>query len=333
MADKDPSNTLSSVSDQFTNIVQDLFNIEVNIILRDNITAQKMPNPRHALLDIGKEYCKALDEMEVWRRHYYITQANEQETEPSNEVMFNVMRRKFGFLTEEEGRAQNIDMETYERRVSHDVCDELGGFDAFDVLRHWADSFVKDLAKDIYLSPAQLSVLPRIKDNADLFKGMYSYICRRDPVLNDPKKPLEENLAEQLRQMPEEKMNPNTVVNLSKKIDPKRTIDLTNEYSRSDLVNLEDIQPLPLRDSDLVMIRKVWELGTEVIAMQTIVQVDGDVITRLNPAFLDEKKYPKLYDYHNKGVDIALEHWASLINIAKELVVSTARGISDRLRG
>ncbi|MBE2221332.1 MAG: hypothetical protein IAF02_07315 [Anaerolineae bacterium] len=330
MADKDPGSTLSTVSDQFTNIAQDLFNIEVNIILRNNITAQKMPNPRHALLDIGKEYCKALDEMEVWRRHYY-SQKSEEQAQPSDDALFEVMRREFGYLTEDEGSAQNIDMANYERRVSHNVSDELGGFDAFDVLRNWADSFMDDLAKDIYLSPEQLSILPRIKDNADLIKGMYSSICRRDPVLNDPKKPPEKNLAKRLELMPEDKMNPNTVVKLSKEIDPAHTIDLTNEYTRSDLVNKAGIQPLPLRDSEMVMIRKVWELGTEVIAMQTIVQVDGDVITRLNPIYLDETTYPRLHDYHNKGVNIALEHWSSLVNVAKELIIATARGISGRL--
>ena len=56
------------------------------------------------------------------------------------------------------------------------------------------------------------------------------------------------------------------------------------------------------------MIRKVWELGTEVIAMQTIVQVDGDVITRLNPTYMNEKRYPNLQTYHNEGVNIALRH-------------------------
>ena len=331
MADQNPGNAFSTVSDQFTNIAQDLFNIEVNIILRDNITAQKMPNPRHALLDIGKEYCKALDEMEVWRQHY--RRKTDPELQQPADELFEVMRREFGYLTEDEGVAQNIDMENYERRVSHNVSDELGGFDAFDVLRNWANSFIDDLAKDIYLSPAQLSVLPRIKDNADLIKGMYSSICRRDPKLNDPKLPPEKNLAERLSLMPEDKMNPNTVVNLSKEIDPVHTVDLTNEYTRSDLVNKAGIQPLPLRDSEMVMIRKVWELGTEVIAMQTIVQVDGDVITRLNPIYLDEAAYPKLHDYHNRGVNIALEHWSNLVNVAKELIVATAKGLSDRLSG
>ena len=177
-------------------------------------------------------------------------------------------------------------------------------------------------------------MLPRIKDNADLIKGMYSAICRRDPVLNDPNRSEDKNLEKLLKKREAaSRISPNTIVKLSKQIDNKRTIDLTNEYSRSDLVNSDDIDPLPIRESDVMSIRKIWELGTEVIAMQTIVQIDGDVITRLNPNFLDELRYPKLHDYHNQGVNIALAHWNSLVTVAKELLVATAKGISASVSG
>jgi hypothetical protein len=330
MTEKKDDNLLTQVSDQFTSIAQDLFNIEVNIILRHNITAQKMPSPRHALLDIGKEYCAALEAMETRRQNYLRVMG--QDTLAFDEDMFDVVRRKFDFLTAGECAARpDVDPDDYGRLISPTIRDELGGFDAFDVIRTWADDFLDDPNHDNYLKTSQLSVLPRIKDNSDLLKGLYSAICRRDPALNDPQLPQEKNLAVQLRAIPEEKLNPNTVVKLSKQLHPEHTIDLTNEYTRSDLVTSDRIRPLPLRDQELVLIRKVWELGTEVIAMQTIVQVDGDVITRLNPDFMDEEAYPRLHDYHNQGVNIALQHWASLVNVARELIVAAAKGISDRL--
>ncbi len=336
MAEKDSESTLARASKQFSIIAQDLFSIEVNIILRNNISAQKMPNPRHALLDIGKEYCAALEGMEMNRQEY-----NRDPNAKSlffEEDMFEMMRQDLGFMTgdefDERQRSKSVFDEVDEDKVvSHNVGSELGGFDAFDVLRTWADSLIDDENKGKFLDPAQLAVLPRIKDNADLIKGMYSMLCRRDPILNAPNRPEGENL-ERLLEMreAESRITPNTIVKLSKLIDYNRTIDLTNEYSRSDLVNRDDIEPLQIRDSDLMSIRKIWELGTEVIAMQTIVQIDGDVITRLNPNFLDETKYPRLYDYHNKGVNIALAHWSTLVSVAKELIVATARGISGSLR-
>jgi hypothetical protein len=66
--------------------------------------------------------------------------------------------------------------------------------------------------------------------------------------------------------------------------------------------------------------------------MQTIIQVDGDVITRLNSNFLDNAHYPKARAYHNKGIEIALEHWAGLVTVAKELMRAAGQGISNVLK-
>lgn len=330
MTEKKAKDSLAEISKQFADIAKDLFNIEVNLILRSSIAAQKMPAPRHALLDIGKEYCVALEEMEVWRQDHLL-KMGEPGIGYDVDNMFEAKRVQMGYLTRIEAAQVNIDPSQYDRMVSHDVSEELGGFDAFDVLRNWANSFLKDIAKESYLSPEQLAVLPRIKDNSDLLKGILSALCLRDPVLNDPNLAGAENLAIQLRSMAEKERTPNMVVKLSKQLNWERTVELTNEYSRADLVTRDNIEPLPLREQDLVLIRKVWELGTEVIAMQTLVQVDGDVITRINPNFMDETRYPKLQDYHNQALSVALKHWSDLVNVAKELIVSAARGISDRL--
>lgn len=332
MAEKQAESALVRASNQFSTIAQDLFNIEVNIILRNNITAQKMPSPRHALLDIGKEYCAALTAMEKQRQRYN-RDPNEKSIFFEDENMFEKMRQELGYITEEEQderrRSKTVFAEVDEDMVvSREIGAELGGFDAFDVLRNWADSLIDDENKERFLLPDQLAVLPRIKDNADLLKGMYSAICRRNKKLNAPSRPADKNLEKLLKKREaESRISPNTIVKLSKRIDYELTIDLTNEYSRSDLVNRDDIEPLPIRDADLVSIGKIWELGTEVIAMQTIVQIDGDVITRLNPNFMDEARYPKLHDYHTQGVNIALKHWSDLVQVAKELIVATTRGI------
>jgi hypothetical protein len=75
-----------------------------------------------------------------------------------------------------------------------------------------------------------------------------------------------------------------------------------------------------MKQGEMVLVRKIWEVGTEVIAMQTTIQVDGDVITRLNPNYLDEKVYEKLSDYHKNGVNMALSYWANLVGIAQGLL-------------
>lgn len=320
MAQDDKPRVVSDVAQRFSEIAYDLFNVEVNIILRDNITAQKMPSPRHALIDIGKEFCAALTRMELQYRLYQVAQ-NLEVSMPAGDL-FDEMRRKFGFFTAAEMAAAGKATEGFEQLVDPQISGQMGSFDAFDILRNWANYFLKDPLNNQYLEKAQLSVLPRIKDNSDLLKGMFGTLCHRDEVVRAA------GLAAEMDKLPSAQLSPGTIVYLSKQLAPERTRMLINQYTRSDIVNDDDIPPLPIRDQDLVFIRKIWELGTEVIAMQTIVQVDGDVITRLNPNYINEKKYARLKEYHNESVDIALKHWAALVNVAKELISAISQGIS-----
>ena len=64
---------------------------------------------------------------------------------------------------------------------------------------------------------------------------------------------------------------------------------------------------------DVVTIRKAWELGTEDILMQTVVQLDGDAVTRINEAYTSASDQP-LRDVHQQGVETALGQWNSLVN-------------------
>jgi len=328
MADKDTADNMEDVAGKFKDIVKDLFNIEVNTILRDNISAQKMPNPRHALLDIGDEYFEILRKMELSYRTSLRQSGREQiesEAIKFGAVEFDDMRRRWGFYTQEEIDKSAPADKKVRLVVQPLVYDQLGGFAAFDIMRTWADQFLGDPEKISYLTAAQLSVLPRIRDNSDMLKGMFIAMCRRDGKLK------EKGLAEELEKIPRGELAPNTVVELSQKIDLEQTLILTNQYTRSEIVSNESLSPLPVKDSELVLIRKVWEIGTEVIAMQTSIQVDGDVITRLNPSYMDDKKYQYLKSYHNEGVTIALCHWKDLIAIAKELVLAIGRGVANRL--
>ncbi len=48
---------MSSVKKQILEISKDLTNLEINTIVKPNISSVKMPDPRHALITIAKEYC------------------------------------------------------------------------------------------------------------------------------------------------------------------------------------------------------------------------------------------------------------------------------------
>lgn len=309
--------TAEDVNSQFKDIVKDLFNIEVNTILRDKISAQKMPSVRNALLDIGIEYFEVLKETEIAYRRA-------KSGQDPGELNMDDTRRGLGFYTADEKKDKNIKDELM--IVDPLVCEQLGGFQAFAIMRGWADKLLQDPKCADHLDKKRhlLSVLPRIRENADMLKGMFSAICRRD--LKENKK--FENRLEEIRAAGN--LTPETVVQeSSREIGKERTLSLTNQYTRSEIVSLSTPMWPVMKQSELVMVRKIWEVGTEVIAMQTTIQVDGDVITRLNPNYMDEKVYEKLSSYHKDGVNIALSYWGNLIAIARGLVDRLFRGIAN----
>ena len=83
----------------------------------------------------------------------------------------------------------------------------------------------------------------------------------------------------------------------------------------------EDIEDqrldLPLVPDEAVMIRKIWEMGLEEIAMQTIIQIDGDVVTRVQPQFAEGERR-MIHEIHERSVSTALDFWGSLIGIVRD---------------
>lgn len=69
--------------------------------------------------------------------------------------------------------------------------------------------------------------------------------------------------------------------------------------------------------NELLQIRKIWEIGTDVIVMQTVVQLDGDVVTRIRPDHLTEQdKY--LQQLHEYSVKLSVDFWKQLIEILSD---------------
>jgi len=76
---------------------------------------------------------------------------------------------------------------------------------------------------------------------------------------------------------------------------------------------------LEMNSRDRVMIKRLYDLGTERIVMQTRFGIDGDVITRIEENFANKPKQVVL-DLHEKHTDLSVKYWQSLVNIVKDLV-------------
>ena len=83
---------------------------------------------------------------------------------------------------------------------------------------------------------------------------------------------------------------------------------------------------MALTDKQKVLIRKTWELGTEEVAIQTVIYLDGDVITRLQPRYYLEQDKQALIQIHNRSVETSITFWGNLVKLAETFVATLLGG-------
>lgn len=93
------------------------------------------------------------------------------------------------------------------------------------------------------------------------------------------------------------------------------------ELTRKTATGITNADTDELPREDLITVRKAWEMGTEEVAMQTVVQLDGDIVTRLNSAYTADDDQP-VRDVHRGSVDSALAHWQFLVDTVVALAKS-----------
>ena len=88
---------------------------------------------------------------------------------------------------------------------------------------------------------------------------------------------------------------------------------------------------MELETADEVKIKRMRDLGTETIVMQTRIGLDGDVITRIERDFAESGGDPlqgsageatknTIIGLHEKHIDISVKYWNSLVNMVKDFV-------------
>ncbi|MBV8457580.1 MAG: hypothetical protein JO122_13305 [Acetobacteraceae bacterium] len=81
-------------------------------------------------------------------------------------------------------------------------------------------------------------------------------------------------------------------------------------------------EPFPHFSPDaIVKLRKIWEIGTATVVMQTVIQIDGDVVSRILPR-RDDAETRVLNDIHQSAVEVSFKHWTFLVQLAESFVSS-----------
>lgn len=107
------------------------------------------------------------------------------------------------------------------------------------------------------------------------------------------------------------------VLGMFRALQQRQAPDWDNAYTREEIAQ----QPRAwlLLPHEILLIRKLWEIGLADIAMQTIIQVDGDVITRIHPTYMTASAQP-LRDLHQAGVQTSVAFWHELVSIVESFI-------------
>ena len=258
-------------------LFDDLLNLEINVIVKAGMTARKMPDVPHALLDIFTDYdlwlcARAGDLSAAWERFRPTPQAAalRDAAPPDSRLTAGgelLPRLEFAPLYDSGKtiRPDDFDQLRERARQSEEMHRALVQHD------HLADQ-------------GWGIILKRIFRNCDQIKGILE----------------------------------------GREMDGgRREADMRTAAAKGLSRKNADPGALPLTADEVLVVRKIWEVGTETVAMQTVAQLDGDVITRVQQARMTAADKP-LHDLHKQAVGNALEHWQFLVATLVQITTRAA---------
>ena len=220
--------------DSVGQVLRDITTLEVNTVVKSDMTARKMPRPRYAMLEVAEKYFSYLSTLSL-----------------------------------------PVKSKLPEELFSHQQT-----FKAIEAFAHEAlEVPLSEHASedDKYTYQHRRVILNRIERNCEEICALVEQVDAHD-VFFDEKK---------IAQTSKEKM---------------RTL-----------------RPIPFETNQIVRLRKVWEVGTESVAMQTCIQIDGDVCTRLQPKYAkNDELSTMIMTVHQQSVDVSFRMWKELMITVKE---------------
>jgi hypothetical protein len=305
-------------------ILGDLLTLEVNTIIKDGMTANKMPPLPFALLDIASDYGAALAERRVNVSLYFAP--SRQECWKMLEGTPHDARAREVFAKMHPGKKPDgaglldyvndlwpvLDVRPVPRLLSQATTFSMekvdNGWETFERLRIAANH-----ACEHFPDGHDRVVLMRIVGSCSRLKYILQGLTQRPPTsLANPKRSWFSRTDSD-----GETIEYATLADLV----PKTRNQLLSAGLRHKRI------PRLLNSDDLSLVRKAWEVGTECVLMQTCVQIDGDVVTRISEELLTEEleKRELIINAHKRSVEIGLSHWQALVKVASELVGNAFR--------
>lgn len=297
-------------TESLRDIGQDLITIEVNTIESTQISGRKMPSYPHALLDVVQKYADFLVgpavglELDKFAGLFGSKGSTEGETRTKLTSPIDFKRREK--LRQQGHESLDREMATLTKNIqpqyatggTRHTVKLTNGWETFELLRLAANRTLAPVESDkpaaVSKDPkgsraaAPQSGRPQIGRNT---RGILWRIARNCDQLK--------LVADDLRRNP----------------DSREFIGKT----RRELVSSEK-KLKPASPQYLTQIRKTWDIGTDTIVLQTVVQLDGDITYRTRPNLVRDSKL-SLLEAHERATNVGLEHWQSLFQLVFSLLV------------
>lgn len=282
---------------EVADLARDLFHLETNTILSEGIIGRKMPSYPHALLDVAGRY---LDFMQVrfgLDLKDYWTIGIERRPRGKEETLEEAVARE-----ERNRRALKHAEVQGKQPIFAKEPRPLGrfaltnGVESFLRLHYAAGYLLNNLDKSretgFTVEDRWVTIVLRIKRNCDALISIIEEFERIE---------VSENLREE---------------------------DSFLGRTRRDLTAMIDMPPRPPTEL-IVRLRKIWDIGTDVIVMQTVLQLDGDVMNRVKRDF-DLAHNQPLWSAHQRCMEMSIEHWQKMFDVLVRLLETAFKNLLGR---
>ena len=258
----------------FKKIAQNILKIEINTIIKSDMSAVKMPNSRRwALYELATDYHKKLD------------------------LDFNVRQPIYW---------------------------KYAGIRSFGELRNRAQTGIEKFKKELQEVPQEeqrtirekISMLERIEYQSKQIVGMFKEM--EQEVISDETKKKKKGYNNAPKLEPE---------NLKPAVSDENS-ELWNNDIEPERMN--KIPDLDLTPGSIIMIRKAWDIGTEQIILQTIIQLDGDVTTRISEDFFQKTSNNLILQMHNDSIKMSINYWTGLVEAFGRIAGAAIKSILSK---
>ncbi len=316
-----------SLGEYIKETLYDLTHLEINTIIKDEMTASKAPSSPRLILDhlaanydrklilLGERYAKYLNPNIV--RQYRKPEVISREQLADGTMVEHSVKPDYETLFRGIKIYEGCGYESF-HELSHRATD------AYNLLKNNKESEISQLTQDEIT--ADMMMLFRIQtisnDVRRILKTVGEAPDEEAINLHEEEQKLhidnrgKIHLEKQLVIKPSKKGD----LNFDKKEDVEIFRNATEEVAR------ENELALDLRQ--LMVIKKANDIGTEKVVMQTLIGMDGDITTRISKLFAD-KPVPYINDLHKDAINLSVDYWKSLIKIVVDLgksILNIGRG-------